>query len=112
MTELDPKTQQILADPKRRRAWISFQLTERGTSLAEVARNGKVKRQTLYRVFDRRYPRMQRLVADALRMEPQVLFPERYDADGLPIRYYGQGKSTKKRTDKTVNKRRTARNVN
>jgi len=38
------------------------------------------------------YPRFERIIAEHLGLTPQELFPERYDADGLPLRGPGPGK--------------------
>jgi Ner family transcriptional regulator len=107
MTNLDSTTRKLLKDPKKRRAWVIYQVTLQGRSLATVARDAGVKRQTLYRVFDICYPRMEKLIADAVGLRPQEVFPERYDADGLPNRRMGRPigggkKSASKDTAKSV----------
>lgn len=86
---IDRTTQQLLRNTQKRRAWVIYQLLLKDKTLADVARAAGVERQTLYHVFERPYPKMERLVAEAVGLTPQKLFSERYDADGLPLRRKG-----------------------
>lgn len=91
MRELAPSEKRIIRDPAKRRAWIIYQLNLQGRSLADVGRvegNGAA-RNTVYAVFRAPYPRMEKLIADALGLRPSQLFPERYDSFGLPLRQRG-----------------------
>ncbi|WP_167856063.1 helix-turn-helix domain-containing protein [Natronospirillum operosum] len=103
MTILDSTTKALLRDPAKRRAWVVYQVAIQGTSLAAVAREKGLARQTLYRAFDIPYPRMEKIMADAVGLTPQQLFPERYTKDGLPARRMGRPKksATKKPKDTT-----------
>lgn len=96
MQPIDTTTRRLLANPKKRRAWVIYQLLLKGKTLADVARNAGVQRQTLYHVFDRAYPRMEAVLASALSMQPQQLFSERYCSDGLPTRRKGIGNGKRK----------------
>ncbi|MCO6440530.1 MAG: helix-turn-helix domain-containing protein [Nitrococcus mobilis] len=112
MIKLNTATKQLLKDPRKRRGWVIYQLTLRGSSLADVARQSGVRRQTLYMAFERPYPRMESLIAAALDLTPAQLWPERYDADGLPLRQRGtRRKSTTKSTQKQHTARTKARNT-
>jgi Ner family transcriptional regulator len=84
--DLDRPTRQLLRDPKKRWAWILYQCNLRGFSLASLASRHGVVRETLYQVRHKRYPRMERIIAEALGLTPKDLWPERYDDDGLPSR--------------------------
>lgn len=86
MRKIDNKTKHLLSDPRKRREWVKFQLGVEGISLADVAKEAGVSRQCLYQAFRVPYPHMERLIADAVDLTPQTLFPERYDNDGLPNR--------------------------
>lgn len=77
--ELDNHTKKLLSKPLTRRAWIIYQLTIKGESLASVARRQGVSRQAMQRVLTYPYPRMEKALADFLGIAPHVLFPERYD---------------------------------
>jgi Ner family transcriptional regulator len=111
MMKIDNETKQLLKNPKKRHAWVIYQVTLQGRSLAQIADNAGVSRQCLYQVFRRTYPRMEKVVAEALGMAPADLWPERYDADGLPL--YRMGRPVgggKKSIDKDTRKR-ASRNV-
>ena len=116
MTKIDSKTKELLKDPMKRRAWVIYQVSIQGRSLAAVARAAGVKKQTLYRAFDLPYPRMEKVIADAVGLTPQILFPERYGADGLPNRRMGRPKKSAAKvaenstrgTSRNVGKRRAA----
>lgn len=82
--DLDQSTRQLLRDPKKRWAWILYQCNLRGFSLASLASRHGVARETLYQVRHKRYPRMERIIAESLGLSPRELWPERYDCDGLP----------------------------
>lgn len=86
---LDTQARKLIANPDTRRSWVIFQLMLQGRTLADIARAAGVQRQSLYHVFGRNYPRMEIVLAEALGLRPQQLFPERYDAHGLPKRRRG-----------------------
>ncbi len=94
MNELDNRTKTLLQDPTKRRAWIKYQIQMQGLSMAQVAASAGVSRSCLYSVFDKTYPRMEKVLADAVGLEPAELWPERYDADGLPIYRMGRPKKS------------------
>ena len=110
MRHIDSTTKQLIQDPIKRRAWVKYQIHMQGLTMAKVAAAAGVDRRTLYQVFQKPYPRMEKIVAEALGMTPQVLFPERYDADGLPNRMMGRPKKSATKTVKN-NTGRKARNV-
>jgi Ner family transcriptional regulator len=84
MIELDTTTKKLLANPTKRRAWVIYQLNIKGRTLAGVASDINVERQTLYHAFKRPYPRMEAAIAESVGLTAQVLFAERYGKDGLP----------------------------
>lgn len=58
---------------------ISAEIRKRGISVAELARrNGYSNPATFYNVFKLPYPKVERIVADFLGVEPQVIWPSRY----------------------------------
>ncbi len=73
-------------EPQNRRAWVIYQLSLKGTSLAALARELGVRPTTIYQAFDRPYPRMEQAIAEAVGITPQELFPERYREDGSYFR--------------------------
>lgn len=105
MRHLDNHTKQLLSDPAKRRAWIIYKVNLQGRSLADVAREAGVTRQALYHSLRIPYPRMEKALADALGLTPAQLFPERYDADGIPNRQRGR---RRKSATKATHKQHTA----
>ena len=105
--KIDNATKRLLSDPKKRRAWIAYQVMLQGKSLAQIADGAGVSRQCLYHVFRITYPRMEKVIADALGMEPKDLFPERYTTDGLPI--YRRGRPKKSISKNIKNNTKNAR---
>lgn len=103
---IDCHTRKILRDPLQRRAWIIYQMNLTGRTLTDLARENGVQRQTLYAVFHRRYPRMERLLANELKMKCQDLWPERYDHDGNPLTQRGRPLKNKSTTKKARDTRR------
>src|SRR3569832_893456 len=82
--KLDTKTKTILRDTQKRRAWVIYQHKQRGESLASIAVAAGVAKQQTQKAMSAPYPRMEKVIADALWMMPQDLFPDRYTSDGLP----------------------------
>lgn len=110
MTKIDSTAKRLLQDPIKRRAWVKYQIQMTGRSMAQVADDAGVNRQTLYSAFIKTYPRMEKVIADALGLPPAVIFPDRYDSDGLPIYRMGRPrKSTTKQAKNTT--RQKGRNV-
>lgn len=53
-------------------------IRKREFTLAELARINGCKPATAYNVFHRPYPRIERIIAHFLEMEPQDIWPSRY----------------------------------
>jgi len=70
---------------KRRalREWVKFNLAVKGLSLAELSR---LTHCDLPTAFFRPFPRAERIIADALDLEPWELWPDRYGPDNKPNR--------------------------
>ena len=68
----------IPKDPVQRNEWIKFQLRIRGTSMSELARRLGVTRQAVRNALTTPYPKMERVIAQELQLEPEVIWPERY----------------------------------
>lgn len=65
-------------DPVQRNEWIKFQLRMRGTSMSDLARRVGVTRQAVRNALTSPYPKMERLIADELGLDPATIWPERY----------------------------------
>ncbi|MEF8834253.1 MAG: helix-turn-helix domain-containing protein [Halofilum sp. (in: g-proteobacteria)] len=79
VTAPDPET--IPADPMQRNEWIKFQLRIRGSSLSQLARDLGVTRQAVRNALSSRYPRMERVIAAEIGLNPERIWPERYRSD-------------------------------
>lgn len=68
----------IPKDPVQRNEWIKFQLRMRGTSMSDLARRLGVTRQAVRNALTASYPKMERVIARELDLEPEIIWPERY----------------------------------
>lgn len=73
---------QVPTKPAVRRVWVKLQLAERGRNLSDLARDHKLTRQAIYDAFNRPSARVEEIIASAIGMSVQDLFPERFSADG------------------------------
>ena len=63
----------------RRRNLIHSRLRLRGLTLAALARMHGVPRQSMYAALkDTKYPRLERIIAEAVGLSPQAIWPDRY----------------------------------
>lgn len=76
-----PDPDSIPADPMQRNEWIKFQLRIRGSSLSQLARDLGVTRQAVRNALSSRYPRMERVIAAEIGLNPETIWPERYRKD-------------------------------
>jgi Ner family transcriptional regulator len=80
----------ITRDSRLLKSWVIYQFKLRRSTLSTVANNDGVSKQCVYQAFDHPYPRMEKLIAEALGLEPRDLWPDRYDEHGLPINRMGR----------------------
>ena len=69
-----------------RHAWIKWQLDLRGLSLSAVSRIDDLHRGAAQQALRRQYPRLEKTIANLLGHRPEEIWPERYDANGHPLR--------------------------
>lgn len=67
------------------RTTILFKLRERGVNAASLASENGLSRSTFYSGMERPYPRVQRIIADALEERIQDIWPQFYDPRGHRI---------------------------
>lgn len=60
------------------RADIIAALKKRGKSLASLSRGAGLNPRTLNNALDRRYPRAEKIIAEAIGVEPCTIWPSRY----------------------------------
>jgi lambda repressor-like predicted transcriptional regulator len=74
-------------DDRDRSYWVQMMLRRAGTSFAEIARRHGWNRTTVSKaMFIASYPQ-ELAVAEALGLDPKVLFPERYRRDGSRLHH-------------------------
>lgn len=114
MSKIDIPSKKIRSDANLLRGWVIYQLTLQGRSLAAVGREAAppVTRQVIYAAFRHPYPRMEKLIADALGLAPTDLWPERYDEHGLPNRPMGRPAGGAKKSSTKDTRKSGGRNVN
>ncbi|MEQ8864231.1 MAG: helix-turn-helix domain-containing protein [Thalassobaculum sp.] len=74
------------SDPAWDAIRIKGELQRRGLSLAEVSRRHGYHPNSAARALRVAWPEMERIIADALDMKPETLWPDRY-VDGVPRKY-------------------------
>ncbi|WP_051327189.1 helix-turn-helix domain-containing protein [Desulfatibacillum aliphaticivorans] len=67
------------------KAQIKAALEMRGTNLHLLGPDNGYAETSAYDVFRRPLPRMERIIADILGVEPWDIWPSRYDADNRPL---------------------------
>ena len=67
-------------NPDKRRAWILYQLHLVGSSFADLGRELGVTRNAVRNAIDKRYPKMERAIANKIGRRPEEIWPERYAA--------------------------------
>lgn len=60
------------------RADIRAALMKKGISLSQLGVENGLAKTTLRNAFDKRYPKGEKIIADALGMEPSEIWPTRY----------------------------------
>lgn len=77
MINIDPSYSMTPSDWHR--ADIIAALRKSGTTLAALARESGYASSTLQNALDRKWPKGERIIADALGIEPSVIWPTRYE---------------------------------
>ncbi|EIO7467847.1 helix-turn-helix domain-containing protein [Salmonella enterica subsp. enterica] len=67
-----------MMQPDWHSADIIAALKKRGTSLSAISRNSGLASSTLANALNRRWPKGERLIAEALGVTPEQIWPSRY----------------------------------
>ena len=67
-----------------RNAWVVYQLRKKGTSLSKLSKQNGLGRTVVAWGLHKPYPRVERIIAEAVGLNVEELFPERY-LDGVRI---------------------------
>ena len=74
--------QKNMANGDWHRADIVAELKKRGWSVRELSRQAGLGYSTLYSALERPYPKGERIIAKALNLRPEEIWPERYAKRG------------------------------
>lgn len=76
-------------EPKAKWTWIKDHLKERGLGIKQLANELGLRRSAIYNLAHHAYEKPQKLIAKCLGIDPQSIWPDRYTADGSPLRARG-----------------------
>ncbi len=79
---------------------IKALLEKRGLSLAEVSRSAGYSSTAAGRALRAAWPAMEEVIAEAIGLTPQQVWPSRYSEDGIPMKYLPR-RNGKKLTEKS-----------
>lgn len=74
-------------DPRRRTAWVKYQLQVRGSSFARIAAKLQCSRRAVSYAMSVPSYRQEKAIAEELGLSVSQLFPERYDASGRRLHH-------------------------
>lgn len=60
------------------RADIRAELEKRGTSLRKLSREAGLSENTLRNALDRKWPKGEKIISDAIGVSPETIWPSRY----------------------------------
>ena len=102
---------EIPKTPAERREYIKRQLHARGWTLCGLSRAHGVSRSVAQVALRDPLPKWERIIADVLGVEPQQLWPERYDEHGRPNRPRGRTLAQRRVVKRSHHKQPGRRNV-
>ena len=81
-------------------SWIHHRIKTKGFNWITLAEKHGCHPSTIKTAKDYAYPRIEKIIAEAIGMTPQALFPNRYTSDGKPIgrNYPRDRRLTRKKT--------------
>lgn len=75
---------------------IRYELELRGHSLSSLSRDNGLHTSACGLTLKKPWPRVERIIADALGVGcPSEIFPDRYDGNGIPLKYSNKRKNSK-----------------
>jgi Ner family transcriptional regulator len=76
----------VKPDNRVLREWVKFRLSLKGYTFKKLGEKHRITGVSICTVFYRPYPKVERIIADALETQPWDFWPERYDEKGRPNR--------------------------
>lgn len=69
----------------KRRIFIHRQLRRLGKTYSSICKEHGVPRHTLHTVYYKQVPRWEKVLANAIGLNPHDIWTERYDSEGYPL---------------------------
>ncbi|APC19489.1 hypothetical protein BLL42_27530 (plasmid) [Pseudomonas frederiksbergensis] len=76
-------------EAKAKWAWIKDHLKKRGLGIKQLANELSLRRSAIYNLAHHAYKKPQTLIAKCLGVAPRLIWPDRYNADGTPLKARG-----------------------
>ena len=92
LSVLDPEGKFSKTNSDWPAARIRYELALRGISLAGLSRDNGFHDSAAGRALRVSWPEMERIIAQALGVEPKTMWPSRYTDDGIPLKYLARTK--------------------
>lgn len=92
-----PTSVNVPKNPTERRVWVVIQLRLRGTSLRRLAAQTGVSQQAMSHALTGSSSHLEVVIAEALGLTPQQLFPERFTEDGIRLHWTREQQRTTRR---------------
>jgi len=105
---IDVTTVNIPEKPAERRVWIVGQLRLRGTSLRRLAAQEKVCQQAMSNALNHSSSYLEEVIAQALDLTVQQLFPERFDDRGNRLSWTREQQRSTRGIPRNVEEERAA----
>lgn len=83
---MTPTTDQLPTHPGWHAEDVKAALRKRGVTLSELSRALGLRTDSCRKTLARPWPRCERAIARVLGVAPSEIWPDRYDADGRPLR--------------------------
>jgi Ner family transcriptional regulator len=103
-----PTSDLVPKHPAERRVWIWVQLRLRGTSLRRLAAENGVSQQAMSHALVSPSSHLEEVIAQALGLTAQQLFPERFDALGNRLSWTRDQQRNTRQTGRNVEEERVA----
>ena len=98
---LDQEESLSIENPGWHPARVKMELELRGWSLASLSREHGYSPTAAGRTLRTAWANMEQVIAEALGVEPRIIWPDRYDANGVPQKYKVRRRATKESKEET-----------
>jgi Ner family transcriptional regulator len=89
---LDQEQKFVKANDDWSAARVKYELEMRGRTLTDLSRDNQFHVSAAGKALRTSWPEMERIIAEALGVEPKCIWPSRYTEDGIPRKYLARTK--------------------